>query len=411
MADERPAFTLDSGTPTRATLPIAAWALAAAGFGILAGSLAAQSACPANLECYRISGLFLTILAGAGVAGAAAWFALPLRAGGEASARAAAFFAFAGAAGGFAAVIASGSATAGDLSYVVGVVGFAATGLALPCAMLPALRPDATLAPSGKSDRGPTRWLQVGAVPAAVAIGGFGLGALAPLWMFAGPVLLALGGVALLRGASFPPQGPAPPLQGGESRLALLVRMTPMLRHAALAEAAFAFCLGAVAAAIALAPWPAEAWPEAGVAIALGAALGAAVWTIGAPEADAVIGRGALLTGVGLAWGAAPLLVAGSLPALWLLPLLFAAALFTFALSSGPQRAALLFDLTASRARLRIAADIHALKLLAGAAGVVAYALVEAAAPGLGLVAASSIGFVSFASFAPTLGTLGRRTR
>ena len=68
-----------------------------------------------------------------------------------------------------------------------------------------------------------------------------------------------------------------------------------------------------------------------------------------------------------------------------------------------------MFDLAASRARLRISLDAQAVKWGAAAAGGLLLVVSEAWLPGLGLPLVSALGFAALAFFAPTLGTLGRR--
>lgn len=402
MPEKRPAFTLEASARARPELPIGAWVASAGGVGVTAGALVGGRVCPALAYC-AAGPSAAAIIGVACAAGAAVWIALPIERGGEAPVRAAALLVFL-----------SGAllATAMLLPnlWVLQAVGLAASGGAAPCAMLPALRPDASLTLVGQDARPPRRWLQSGSMPAAAVVGGLGLGALEPRVMAAGPALLILAGLITLGLASVPGPPTVPSGPDHESRLRAVFRMTPMLRHAAVADCSVAFIASACAAAFADAPWLEDAMGSAGAALALGAGVGALVWALSAPRADARWGRGALLTLAFLAACASPLALVGGLSPGATPLLLVAGALAAFALGSSTQRYALLFDLAASRGRARIAADLEAVKLLAAAGGPIVLVTVERAAPGLGLVVISAAGFVALSTFAPTLGSLGRRT-
>jgi hypothetical protein len=401
MPDPRPAFTLDAGAPVRPELPIGAWVAAAGGIGVTAGALVAGRVCPPLAYCASPPAAALVGVACA--AGALAWIALPVKRGGEAPVRLAALLVLL-------AGVLLGTAVLQPNSSVIAFIGLAAAGASAPCAMLPALRPDASLTLVGQDARPPRRWLQSGAMPSAAIVGGLGLGAAEPRAILAGPALLILAGLITLGLASIPEPRRAPEDLPNQSRLRAVFRMTPMLRHATVADCSVAFIVAGCAAAFADARWSEEGIASAGAALALGGALGAFVWTLAAPRADALWGRGALLTLAFLCACGAPLALAGSLSSSGAPLLLVAGALAAFALGSSTQRYALLFDLAASRGRARIAADLQALKLLAAAAGPLALAYIERAAPGLGLIVISAVGFAALSTFAPTLGSLGRRT-
>jgi hypothetical protein len=401
MDKARPAFTLDAGAPRRPELPIGAWVAAAGGIGVTAGALVGGRVCAPLAYCASAPAAVPIGLACAG--GALAWILLPLGRGGEAPVRLAAVLSF------VAGALLATAMLLPDVSLVA-LIGLAGAGAAAPCAMLPALRPDASLTLVGQDARPPRRWLQSGAMPAAALVGGLGLGALAPRAMLAGPALLILAGLITLGLASVPEPARRRDDLPRQSRLRGVLRMTPMLRHATVADCSVAFIVTGCAAGFADARWSEEGLASAGEALALGAGLGAFVWSLAAPRADALWGRGALLTLAFLSACGAPLALSGGFGQSGAPLLLAAGALAAFALGSSTQRYALVFDLAASAGRARIAADLQALKLLAAAAGPIALAGVERAAPGLGLVVLSAVGFVALASFAPTLGSLGRRT-
>ncbi len=409
VAEERPAFTLDEDPPRSAELPILSWALGCAGLGVAAGAFLAGIACPLPSilmwppgPCARPAMETALPLAAAGAVGAAAMLLLPVWRGGEPYVRLTALFTFAAAAGAVLLFAPLGLP-------VPTLVAVALLGLAAPCAALTALRPDAALTPRRKDDQGPKRWLGVGAIPAVALFGGFAAGAFAPGAGLASAVLLCLAGASLLVLGSMPDARKATDRGPTESRAVKLARMTPMLRRAAGLEWAQALCLAACVSAMAASAWTSTDWVPASFAALLGGLVGALLWKLWSHRADARWGRGSLLTMAGAASALAPLALFASVPLFNAAALLLASALASFALSSAPQRHALLFDLAASRARLRISLDAQAVKWAAAAAGALLFALSESWVPGIGLPVASAVGFVALASFAPTLGALGRR--
>jgi hypothetical protein len=194
-----------------------------------------------------------------------------------------------------------------------------------------------------------------------------------------------------------------------ESRAVKLARMTPMLRRAAALEWSQALCLAACVSAMIGWAKPTTDWASASLAALLGGLVGALLWKLWSHRADSRWGRGSLLTMAGAASALTPLALFAATPAFNAPAFLLASALAAFALASAPQRHALLFDLAASRARLRISLDAQAVKWGAAAAGGLLLALTDVYLPGLGLPLVSAIGFAALAFFAPTLGALGRR--
>lgn len=413
MAEERPAFTLEEAAPRSAELPVLAWVLANVGIGVTLGAFLGGGPCasgPVDPSCAHTPLAGALLVAPAALAGAALFAALPLPRSGDRALRITAIGAFGAAAGVF--LIFS------PIGRLLPMAAAAlAIGLVAPCAMLTAIRPDAVLLPRRHDAKGPRRWLSVGAYPAGALAFGVGFGLYIPYLGALGPAFIALGGAALLALATMPPDRPAPDAsKPTESRVSALFRMTPMLRHAAVADLGQAACFAAVATALVSDAWLASGvqgfrpGPEdTGVAVMIGALLGAALWWIWAPRADAAAGRGVLLTMGFAASALAPLALLGASADAHALGLLAASAWAAFALASAPQRHALLFDLASSRGRARTALDHQALKLAAAAGGALAFVGVESAMPGLGLPLFSALGFAALAAFAPTLGSLGRR--
>jgi hypothetical protein len=216
-------------------------------------------------------------------------------------------------------------------------------------------------------------------------------------------------GALLIVNARAMPRAP-PAAREGLGRLRGALRMTPMLRLQFLAEVGTVFAVATGAA---------SAWRFAtldyAAAAAVGGVAGALLMAILAPGFDARFGRGGLLSFALLAAAAAPLALLGApgpgAPGPSTLAVFAACALFAVALASLPQRSALLFDLSSSRARARLAADLQGLKLLLGAAAVPAYLLLEQAAPGLGPLAGAVFAACALALYAPALGALGAPRR
>jgi hypothetical protein len=408
VAEERPAFTLDEAPPRAAELPILSWALACAGLGLATGAFLAGFRClpPPGAESWWWCGPGATRgpVVVAGIVGAVATLSLPVGRGGEPYVRLTAVFTLAASVGAallFVPVVLPGHP----------LLPAALLGLAAPCAGLTALRPDARLTPWRKDEHGPKRWLGVGAIPAGALFAGFSAGTFEPRAALASALLLALAGASLLVLGSMPEAGPAGDRGPKESRAVRLARMTPMLRRAAALEWAQAMCLAACVSALLGWARPSTDWASVSLAALLGGLVGALIWKLWSHGADARWGRGSVLTMAGAASALAPLALFAATPALHPAAFLAACALAAFALSSAPQRHALLFDLAASRARLRISLDAHAVKWGAAAGGGLILALTDAWLPGLELPLVSALGFAALASFAPTLGSLGRRAQ
>lgn len=406
MAEERPAFTLETEPSARPVLPVVAWCLATFAAGAIAGGWLRATWCsPLVALCPRLGPVLYIVLALSALVAAVAWLILPIRDDREAGVRAAAVLAMAG---GIAAAIPGFVEDHASL-VAARAAALALGGLAAPAVMLAAVRPDASLELPGGRGRAPRQWLRIGAVPSASLFAGFAMSGL-----IAGPLLgaiaLVAAGVVILLGASVPAGPDLAVARPPASRARMIVRMSPMLRHAFAADAGIAFAIASCAAAVVVAPLTFNQIEGVAAAAGLGGVLGALLFALLAPRIEEASGRGRLLAFALLCAALAPAALAAS-PRLDPVLVMAAAALAAFALSSAPLRGALLFDLATSRGRLRTAADLQAAKLAAAAAGPLCVVAVESAAPGLGLVVPSAVAFASLALFAPTLGSLGRRSR